>query len=532
MIIVVGSGPSAVAAINALVEQGHEVTVLDVGARLETERRVVAERMSTMEPSDWTQDDLNVMEGSRTLGREAVHSKQSFGSSYSFASSSSAIDIRWKGQQGFSHSLALGGLSNVWGAVLLPYRAEDIADWPISLADLIPHYKAVMEFVPCTAVVDGLEELLPSYCSRPAVLEPSAQAAGLLDDLEKQRQPLKQQGIHFGRSRLAINASGDLTHRACAYCTLCLSGCPYGLIYSSAQTLAALIETGKVTYHKDHLVEKVQDLGSEVCVSGLDLASGRPFHFQASRVLIGAGVLPTAKIILNSLQVFDKPVMLKDSQYFIYPMLRFGRVDDVEEERSHTSAQVFLEIDDPRVSQYLVHIQIYGFSAFLLRELNRTFLKWPLRIRSFRRQFLGRLMIAQGFLHSEESGRILLTLKKTGEGSSSLDVHIIKSPSCLATLLRVGRKLLKQAFKIRALPLIPGLKIPLTGSGYHSGGTFPMAENPGGGETDTLGRLPTMPRVHLVDSSVFPSIPATSITFTVMANAHRIATAAGKLDRE
>jgi choline dehydrogenase-like flavoprotein len=39
-----------------------------------------------------------------------------------------------------------------------------------------------------------------------------------------------------------------------------------------------------------------------------------------------------------------------------------------------------------------------------------------------------------------------------------------------------------------------------------------------------------MDRVHLVDASVLPSIPATSITFSVMANAHRIASTAAGFD--
>ena len=41
-----------------------------------------------------------------------------------------------------------------------------------------------------------------------------------------------------------------------------------------------------------------------------------------------------------------------------------------------------------------------------------------------------------------------------------------------------------------------------------------------------LGRPAGFKRVYVVDSTVFPSIPATTITFTVMANAHRIGTSA------
>jgi len=55
-----------------------------------------------------------------------------------------------------------------------------------------------------------------------------------------------------------------------------------------------------------------------------------------------------------------------------------------------------------------------------------------------------------------------------------------------------------------------------------------MSANPSGLETDLLGRPQGLKRTHIVDSSVLPSIAATTITFTVMANAHRIGTAVGQ----
>lgn len=530
MFIVIGSGPAAIAATQALVQQGHHVRILDVGTHLEAARQAIVDRMSAQDPESWDKEDLDTIIGQRTTTNEAVHSKLSYGSAYSFDHRSAAVDIRWKKSAGFNHSLAQGGLSNIWGSSLLPYRQEDIADWPITVRDLEPHYRAVMNFVPGTSVKDDLEEILPSYSTRSHHLESSRQGKALLTDLKAGHEKLRKSGIIFGRSRLAIRASGDETHRECTRCALCLSGCPYGLIYSSAQTLATLIESGKVEYLQDHLVEKLEQTGADVTVIGRNLVTDMPFSLRAGRVFLGAGVLPTAKIVLNSLHEFDRPVRLLDSQYFIYPLLRLGMTDGVETERMHTSSQVFLEIDDKNVSQHLVHLQIYGYSSFLHHELNRTFLRWPLKLTTFRRQFLGRLLIAQGFIHSAESGSIELTLKKSDDGKSFLDVRIQPSRKALATTLKVGWKLLKKALNLRAIPLIPGLQFPKPGSGYHSGGTFPMRLNPQARETDTLGRLPSMGRVHLVDSSVLPSIPATSITFSVMANAHRIATLAGQLD--
>ncbi|MEI8341946.1 MAG: GMC oxidoreductase [Verrucomicrobiota bacterium] len=528
--VVVGSGPAAIAAAKGIIAQGHKVTILDVGTRLDTQRQEVVDRMSLETPEAWNPDDVATISGNRVATQEAIHSKKVFGSAFSFDSRDAAVDVRWEKNSGFNHSLARGGLSNVWGSSLLPYCQADIPDWPINLTDLEPHYRAIMDFMPCTNGTADLEAILPSYSSQKNSIELSTQGASLLDDLDRYNRRFKEDGILYGRARLAIRASGGERHRECQYCALCLSGCPYGLIYSSAHTLQDLIDAGEVTYLADHLVEKVDSSDDQVTITGRDLSNGKPFSIRAERLFIGAGVLPSARIVLNSLQLFDVPVTLLDSQYFIYPLLRLKGTDRVENERMHTTSQLFMELSDPSISRHLVHLQIYGYSSFLHSELNRTFLKWLLHINAFRRWFLGRLMIVQGFVHSKDSGTVRLILRKDASGKIHLSATSNSSRHALATVLRVGLKLTKNALKLKALPLLPGLKFPKPGSGYHNGGTFPMRETPGKLETDTLGRLPSWPRVHLVDSSVFPSIPATSITMSVMANAHRIATKACMLD--
>jgi choline dehydrogenase-like flavoprotein len=49
-------------------------------------------------------------------------------------------------------------------------------------------------------------------------------------------------------------------------------------------------------------------------------------------------------------------------------------------------------------------------------------------------------------------------------------------------------------------------------------------------DTDRLGSLASLPRVHLVDASVLPDLAATTLTYTVMANAHRIASEVARQD--
>jgi choline dehydrogenase-like flavoprotein len=322
---------------------------------------------------------------------------------------------------------------------------------------------------------------------------------------------------------VAIQASPTTAGAGCQYCGLCLSGCPYGLIYSSAQSFARWIHEKQIAYLPGHMVEHVAQSGHRAKVKGIRMADQNPFEMEADKVFLACGVLPTARIVLNSRDDHCGSLTLRDSQYFIYPLLRFKSAGDVASERMHTTSQVFVEVEDPRISRHLVHLQWYGYSDFLRDEIMRTPLRVPLRWKWLRDRFFGRLMIAQGFMHSDESGHIRLTRMRGAGGRLRMQAKPVRSLRSLVVVLALGAKLLRHTWNLGGLVLVPGVKIPRPGSGYHSGGTFPMRDHPGPGETDTFGRLDDWESIHIVDSSIFPSIPATSIVMSSMANAHRIA---------
>jgi len=68
-------------------------------------------------------------------------------------------------------------------------------------------------------------------------------------------------------------------------------------------------------------------------------------------------------------------------------------------------------------------------------------------------------------------------------------------------------------------------RLSAPGTGYHCGGSFPHRHKKVSTfETDLLGRPFDWENIYVIDGSVLPSIPATTIAFTIMANALRIAT--------
>src|SRR6185312_13300033 len=143
---VIGSGPAGVACAKALITRGASVLMLDAGIELESERAKISRELSGEKFSEWPPSQLAAIQGDLTATAKGIPLKTLFGSDFPYRETEEKIPWRGNGI-GFRPSLALGGLSNVWGAATLPYRDEDISDWPIKISDLTPHYRAVAEIM-------------------------------------------------------------------------------------------------------------------------------------------------------------------------------------------------------------------------------------------------------------------------------------------------------------------------------------------------------------------------------------------------
>jgi choline dehydrogenase-like flavoprotein len=523
---VVGSGPAGISCVQALLAAGRRVTILGPGLQLEPARERARTTLAASDPSHWASGSAFLKEGV-SGSASGIPLKLAYGSDFPYRQVPGATSIACDGPD-TRPSYAAGGLSTVWGGAVLPFRQTDIAGWPVSLKDLEPGYRAVLEWMPLAASEDALSDFFPLYNDRVpprkdrgAALPMSRQARSLLANLDTKRAPLNASGFYFGASRLAVDATKPQS--PCVRCGLCMYGCPHGLIYSSEQTLAALLATGRVRYKPGVTVRSVHESENGVLVRGVG-REGAPAEFRAERVFIGAGALNTTAILLRSLQQYDMPVKLCDSQYFLLPLLRFRGTANVVREGLHTLAQLFIEIFDAAISPYTIHLQTYTYNE-LFRETVSA------RLGHLKRAFpmealLGRLLLFQGYLHSAHSASISATLRRDANGSDpngdTLQLRSVPNAETAPCIARLTGKLARLARHTGLLPLRALLQMGKPGRGFHSGGSFPMSLHPGAQETDILGRPTGFRRVHAIDSAVLPSIPATTITFTAMANAYRI----------
>jgi choline dehydrogenase-like flavoprotein len=506
--IVVGSGPSGVAAATALLERGRSVTMIDVGIALEPEREALRARLGGVPPADWSDADRSALAGSRHA--HASDTMLAFGSDFIMRRPAGQTD--WDSPANvhdLAPSFARGGLSNGWGAATLPYRAEDIADWPLGIAELAPHYRAVARLAKATGGTDDLTPLFPALPPEEERFLPmSRQAEQLLARFGRRRSALEASGVRLGRARQAVAPD-------CRRCGQCLHGCPYRLIFTAGDALSALQTSERFSYLPGHYVRSFAEANGKISV---ETDKGR---IEGDRLFLGAGVLPTALITLRSLGNAAGSVVIKDSAHSYLPMLHPWSAGRPDREAKHTLAQLFLEIADPAVSPHTVHAQIYTHNDTYAPDMRRRFGALARPAEPLIQAMSRRLVVAQTFLHSDDSSAIGMRLSVSGR----LEFEAIANPAQPAAQAHAASAVARAARQIGLFPLMPLLRAGRLGSSFHCGGSFPMRAVPGALETDALGRLQGFERVHLIDASTFPSIPATTITLSVMANAHRIATA-------
>jgi len=511
-----------VAAASALLAKGADVLMVDVGETLEPAQAGRRARMAGSAPGQWLREDVDAVKAPAPPHQTGMI--RPYGSDVPFRVPAVAGD--WSGlarEIALRPSFAKGGLSNGWGASVLPYRDEDLGAWPIRAADLERHYGAVASLIGLAAPGDELASLFPAH--RPQDERPlplSTQAQRLLDRFTARRAELAELGAHASPSWQAV-AEG------CRRCAMCLHGCPYGLIFNAGDTVERLRASPGFTYRPNALAMRFEETADGVRLWTRD-AAGELTELSADRLFVAAGVLPTALLVLDSLDQPDQTLALRDSRHFILPMLQRWSADpDPATEPRHTLAQLFVEIVDPRVAANTVHVQIYTHNDGFAVDMRRRFGASAGALAPLIGALSRRLIVAQTFLHSDVSPTLDVVMRRDG-GRARLEVVAANGShkAHAAQLARVKRHVARIGRRVDLLPLTRFARVGAPGSSFHCGGTFPMREKPRALETDVLGRLASLQRVHLVDASVFPSIPATTITFSAMANAHRIATEAIK----
>jgi ferredoxin len=417
---------------------------------------------------------------------------------------------------------AYGGFTNVWGSQAMPYNAATFSTWPFAAQDIEPHYRAIMASIPYAAEEDDLASLFPLVGEAEPLPPMSNRTSLALASYRRHRSDVRRLGIIAGRARLAFAAS------KCVRCGLCMTGCPYSLMYSAAQTLDDLRSKHLVKYHSGLMALTVGEEDGKAWVDAKDLKTGRVRRFDADRIFIACGAFGTTRLVLGSLGLFSREVALKESVQFTLPFWSRVPTPDPCSEDQFTLNQfnVVVAFDDVGFDVSQLHFYTYN-PAFL--EALPTVLRSPMA-RPLTIGLLRHLSVALGYLPSWHSPGLRVTAQPGLQHGDLPKMTVSRAPAGWRRdpmLSRVLARLVKAAPYLDLWPIIPKLMMAAGGKSYHWGGSFPHARSRTNTFTsDLLGRTGPWERIHMVDASVFPNVPATTFALTVMTNAHRIASEA------
>ncbi|MER8395590.1 hypothetical protein NKH10_27670 [Mesorhizobium sp. M1340] len=530
--IIIGSGPAAAAAVLALSEKPDEkVTVFDPGTVLDAQTQEVISRLSKLRVDNWDEEDVRgVSLQPKRIRSDSLPEKRSYGSDFPFVNKGQLDGVHSEGRVNSAViSSAYGGFSNVWGAQIMPFSAATFKGWPFDFSDMEEHYRTILGHIPFAGESDDLEEWFPLIGS-PDPLPPLAPRTQMvLANYDRHRDRVRSTGITIGRARLAFSAP------ECQPCGLCMTGCPRSLVYSASHSFDRFRRSGRIDYHSGLLAVRVDQEGDTAVVQARELSSGRIQRFTADRVFVGCGAIGTTRLILGSLGS-DQPVHLSESAQFVLPMISMKPTPDPRTRREFTLNQFNMVIvrDDEGFDVSQIHF--YPFNQAYYDALP-GFLQH--RAAAFvTDRLLSRLTVGLGYLPSWASPKVRVTaqlsadelpkITLTSEGFSEARASGKDVPAMLPDVIK---RIRRAAPYLDLWPVTPRMLWSGGAKSYHFGGSFPHAGEPhtGRATTDRLGRLARWDRIHLIDGSVFPNVPATTFTLTVMANSHRIACEAMQL---
>jgi len=141
--------------------------------------------------------------------------------------------------------------------------------------------------------------------------------------------------------------------------------------------------------------------------------------------------------------------------------------------------------------------------------------------------FLNKIMLAFLYLPGEVSANMKAIVKKSVP-CSRIVIKQITNPESKIILRKSMRLLFRNRRPLGLTPFFWAIpSSPKGPSGAHLSSSLPMSNVPGPLQTDKFGLVYGTHNVYAVDGSVLPNLPAQNSTFTIMANAHRIATEFG-----
>jgi choline dehydrogenase-like flavoprotein len=520
-VIVVGSGASGVHAAVPLVRAGLRVTLVDVGFdNPEMRERIPEDDFQTIRRSDhgqhrWMLGDAfeGIPMGSVRVGAQLTPPRAHI------ARQVAGSELVAEGFQAMQ-SFARGGLGAGWGAAVPPFADTDMEGWPIGRADLQPHYDAVSRLVGISGVAD--DDLARYLGPSPHLLPPAqldSNGEYLLATYRRRAGFFHSRGLYMGHPRLAMATRRFRGRGPCRYLDMEFWADSDRAVYRPWFTLEELQRFPNFQYLSGHFAESFREDESGVILAVRTLATGQMQELKADRLILAAGAIQSARLALKSFGAAGVRVPILSNPYTYYPCLLWTRLGLATRNRRHSLTQLMMYFDPHRRPQSAIQAQVYSYRSVLtIKLLKESRLGLPSSLRLLR--LLCPYFVIIGVHHPDHPGEHKHLQLDPADGR--LRIEYRPSISERRRRVKLENELMMLFYRLGCWPL--GQIDPGNGASIHYAGTLPMTTEERPLTTRPDGLLRGTQGVYVADGSAFPSLPSKGLTFTLMANARRVAT--------
>jgi len=528
-ITIVGSGASGVHFALSVLKKGHQVTMLDVGY---TGPQSVNPRDTLNELKCRLDDPAAYFLGENF---ESVVTPDCGKEIYGFPPNKLYI---FKHPPGFREhcrgfeplfSFARGGLAQAWTGGSYPFNDKDLEGFPFGYKELEPHYEEVAKRIGLIGIDDDLAQFYPLHKNLLSPLRFDEHSKLLIDRYQKKREALiKKHRIYMGRSRIAVLTHDQDNRKACDYSGRCIWGCPGNSLYVPDVTLEQCLKFENFKYIPNRWVSHF-NIDSNNRITGIvayEPGRTNPIEYPVETLVLAAGTLSSAKIYLDSVFFKSGEILqlqgIMDNRQILVPFISLpmlGKDFDPDTYQYHQLAIGF-EMED---GDY-IHGQITTLKTALMQPVLQFMpLDWKTA------SFLGRnLHAAMGVVNVNYSDtrrpENYISIKPgKGDTFSTLNINYTP-PQTEKKKISDSLKRVKKFFSALGTIVPPGQShIRPMGASVHYSGTLPMSEKPKPQSLSPNCKSYDFENLYFIDGTSLPFLPAKNLTFTLMANAVRVA---------
>jgi choline dehydrogenase-like flavoprotein len=529
-VLVIGSGASAVHFALSVLQKGYEVVMLDVGYK----------RPQAVYPSYSLNTLKTVLDDPADyfLGEnfEAVVYPDSAAEYYGFPPNKTYVFANAPGfapqARGFAPlwSFAQGGLAEAWTGGVYPFTDAELQDFPFDYKDIEPFYNEVARRIGVSGINDDLGKFLPLQESLLAPLELDEHSALLLAEYHKQRDVLNRQlSCYFGRARIATLSRRQHDREPCSYLGRCLWGCPSQAFYTPSITLRQCQRFANFHYvpgvYVSHFTFNAQRRITAVVAQAVQGTTR--YEWPVETLVLAAGTLSSSRIFMESiLQHCGEVITLRgltDNRQVLIPFVNLKMLGKAYNPDTYQYHQIAFGIEREKPQEY-IHGLITTLKTGLMHPIvQRVPLNLKTALYVFRHVHAALGLVNLNFHdHRREDNYLTLEINRQTH-SAQLLINYAPEANERASIKAAISKVKRVLWRLKCV-VPPGMiHVRPMGASVHYAGTLPMRTRPCTYTTSASCQSHDFANLYIVDGTTFPFLPAKNITFTLMANAIRVA---------